>query len=297
MSTFNGEAYLESQIDTIFAQRGVEVHLVVRDDGSSDSTVDILRRKQKQYINLTLYEAKINIGAAKSFLYLLTHATAEFDFYAFADQDDVWKEDKLSRAVCSLAKFNTPTLYCSSCDIVDKSLNVLSVRDIHPEIPISLGSTLIDRCPSACTMVFNLPLFQVLSGLRPEFVRMHDHWTMLVTQSLGGVVILDGVPTMLYRQHDNNVVGFTSKTVWRRLVPLLRKAIHSPRERSRQAASLYKELNHKISSVSDLELIRQVAEYPIRVVDWLRLLVNPKLRTLSPGVTLLAHIAVLFRYF
>ena len=101
MSTYNGEQYLQQQIDSIITQKNVDVELLVRDDGSTDKTIDILKDYQQK--GLLSYYAGENLKPQLSFLHLLRHAP-ECKYYAFADQDDVWLEDKLSsgiEAICS----------------------------------------------------------------------------------------------------------------------------------------------------------------------------------------------------
>ena len=88
MSTYNGENYIKEQIESIFNQKGVIVKLYVRDDGSKDRTLEIL----KDY-NVNL-EKGTNIGYIKSFMWLIKNVPFA-DYYALADQDDVWDEDKL----------------------------------------------------------------------------------------------------------------------------------------------------------------------------------------------------------
>ena len=93
MSTYNGEKYLREQIDSILGQRGVEVSLLVRDDGSTDATLTTLD-EYKESGRLDYYCGN-NLGPARSFMHLLQNAPAS-DFYAFSDQDDKWMDDKLS---------------------------------------------------------------------------------------------------------------------------------------------------------------------------------------------------------
>ena len=101
ISTYNGERFLEEQIASIIAQKGVEVDILVRDDGSSDMTCSLLERWQKEG-KLKWYKGE-NLGFARSFMNLLKTASG-YDYYAFCDQDDIWLEDKLQRAVTALEK-------------------------------------------------------------------------------------------------------------------------------------------------------------------------------------------------
>ena len=99
LSSFNGEAYLEEQLGSIVAQKDVQTNILVRDDGSSDHTCDILDQWQQKAV-LSWYRGE-NIGPARSFMDLLRQA-GDSCYYAFSDQDDYWLSDKLKVAVDKL---------------------------------------------------------------------------------------------------------------------------------------------------------------------------------------------------
>ena len=103
MSTYNGEKYLQVQLDSILSQENVDLELLVRDDGSTDSTKTILERYQSEG-KLTWYSGK-NKKPAYSFFDLLGKCK-DADYYAFADQDDFWHEDKLINAIKRLEKID-----------------------------------------------------------------------------------------------------------------------------------------------------------------------------------------------
>ena len=97
VSTYNGEKYLPEQLDSLYAQEGVDIHILVRDDGSKDNTIGILKNYQGSKGKMTIIEGE-NIGAGQSFLALINEATTnypDYDYYAFCDQDDVWYGNKV----------------------------------------------------------------------------------------------------------------------------------------------------------------------------------------------------------
>ena len=113
MSTYNGEDFLEEQLQSLLSQQDVETHILVRDDGSTDRTRDILDHWQDAG-KLTWYGGD-NLGWAMSFMHLLIHAQPDADYYAFCDQDDIWLPDKLSRAVSMIEQQEQEcVLYCSN---------------------------------------------------------------------------------------------------------------------------------------------------------------------------------------
>ena len=150
MSTYNGEKYIREQINSILAQTGVEVNLLVRDDGSKDKTLEIL----KGYKEIKIIEAK-NVGATNSFLELLSLA-GEYEFYAFADQDDVWDENKLKVAISKLENYDCPAIYSGNTRLVDKDLNEIKCETLSPIT--TLGAAIVKNYATGCTIVFNKEL-------------------------------------------------------------------------------------------------------------------------------------------
>ena len=97
ISTYNGEKYLAEQLDSLLNQTYQNIKIFIRDDGSKDKTIDIIKEYQKKSEKIFLTEGK-NIGFINSFFELLKLSN-NADYYAYCDQDDVWMEDKIERAV------------------------------------------------------------------------------------------------------------------------------------------------------------------------------------------------------
>lgn len=117
LSTYNGSKYIKEQIDSILSQEGVNIDIYIRDDGSTDETVNIIYEYKSNNIFLT--EGK-NIGVGNSFMELLYSVPEIYDYYAFADQDDIWSEKKIRIAIEVLQK-NKKHLYASNQELIDKS--------------------------------------------------------------------------------------------------------------------------------------------------------------------------------
>lgn len=207
MSTWNGERFLKAQLDSIFAQSfDGEIHLLVRDDGSNDSTLNLL----DSYCGTTI---KIvhgrNIGAKASFLELMRLAL-DFDanYYALSDQDDVWSPDKIAVAVNCIKHLSSPALYCSSVELVNEDLSHLS-NYIHPG-DHSFESTLLSNYVTGCTSVFNRKLLEKIRlPADSSQIIMHDWWLGLTAASCGNV-FYDSTSHIKYRQHGNNHVGMVT---------------------------------------------------------------------------------------
>ena len=204
MSTWNGECFLKAQLDSIFAQSfDGQIHLLVRDDGSNDRTLNLL----DSYLGtaITIVRGR-NIGAKASFLELMRLAVDfDADYYALSDQDDVWCPNKIAVAVNCIKHLSSPALYCSSVELVNKDLSHLS-NYIHPG-DHSFESTLLSNYVTGCTSVFNRMLLKKIRfPVDSSHIIMHDWWLGLTAASYGDV-FYDSISHIKYRQHGNNHVG------------------------------------------------------------------------------------------
>lgn len=218
MSTYNGEKYLREQLESIALQSCQNWKLRVRDDGSSDGTINILKEYADKYPDKISYYTGDNMGACSSFLELAKEADSTCGYYAFCDQDDVWKKDKLERALRKLLcaerqnAGDMPVLYCSALDVVNEKLELINKKDLSSKKDrMGFGNALVENVCTGCTMMVNK---SAVNGLRnlPEGVGnkilMHDWW-MYLYASCFGVVVYDSYAGISYRQHQNNVVGET----------------------------------------------------------------------------------------
>lgn len=231
MSSYNGSRYIEHQLDSILAQQGVELEIYIRDDGSNDDTLEIINRYQQKYDNVFCIEGA-NIGAWRSFLELLKLVDEQADYYAFADQDDEWMEDKLISAVNRLEeagkKFGSsiPLLYCSNKTLCDDKLNPVHSRISYDmQYVPSLGNALVQNICTGCTAVINQELREILNSATPEKIYMHDWWFYLTAVYFGRVVY-DNTSHIKYRLHGKNVHGTQTTKLGRlkhRLIQLTAK--------------------------------------------------------------------------
>lgn len=203
MSTYNGEKYLTEQIESIISQKDVNVNLLVRDDGSTDKTLTILRQYQEKGA-LTFYTGD-NLGPQRSFLHLLQHAP-QCDYYAFADQDDVWLADKLSAGIMQLdTSEGKASLYFSQTQLTDQDLHPIPSVIIRPKV--TFGEMLIYKFIGGCTMVFNHRLREAIGDFVPTVMPMHDLWVYSIATAIDAHIVFDPTSHILYRQHGNNAVG------------------------------------------------------------------------------------------
>lgn len=204
LATYNGEKYLKEQLDSLLRQKGVQVKILVRDDGSKDGTTVILDEYQSKGL-LNWYTGE-HLNVQKGYLDLLKHVP-ETDYYAFCDQDDVWDDDKLLIAVTELDEMpaEKPAMYYCGQRLVDENLKLISIHKIASDR--SPHTNFLISNVAGCTAVFNRCLVYAVNSANPEFILMHDSWLFKVCLALGGNYFADSAAHINYRQHGNNVAG------------------------------------------------------------------------------------------
>ena len=263
MSTYNGERFLREQMDSILVQEGVAVTLFVRDDGSTDRTVEMVRTFAEKNPNIVFVQGK-NVGVGNSFMQLVYGAGETFDYYAFSDQDDIWLSQKMARAIERIGSEKAPALYCSNQALVDKNGNTLGLRHARP-VDTGYLQILCNNQASGCTMLWNRSLQRLLidPDRRPSAAllckRIHDVWVGMVA-SVAGRFVYDETAYILYRQHENNVVGVRKANVFREWKKKLRnKALRNGR--SALATEIVSKFDDVITSERTRETLRLCATY------------------------------------
>ena len=207
LSTYNGAAYLPAQLDSIFAQQDANLLIHVRDDGSSDNTVEMLQQYDMQHENLVV-RAEANLGVIKSFFDLLQQADDTCKYFAFCDQDDVWVNTKMANAVELLEQESddVPLLYFCRLEYVDQQLNHIGYGPVPRRL--GFGNALVQNLATGCTVVINRKARDMILSQLPRRAMMHDWWAYLVASAYGKVVY-DNRIGIKYRQHGGNEVGGT----------------------------------------------------------------------------------------
>jgi len=206
LSTYNGERFIAEQLDSLFKQSYSNIEIYIRDDGSTDRTVDLI--KSCSFDNkLVTFTAANNISVVASFLQLLANSGESGDLYAFCDQDDVWKPDKITRAVEKIMDCAEPdkVLFCSRLEYVDEQLKPLGLSSI-PRF-VGFNNAVVENIATGCTVVFGETIRQLMLKGRSNDMIMHDWWAYLVA-SVFGDVIYDNVSSIRYRQHGSTFTAW-----------------------------------------------------------------------------------------
>ena len=295
LSTYNGEAHLEAQLQSLIEQQGVEYFILVRDDGSTDSTHEILDRWQAQG-KLTWYAGE-NIKPCASFMHLLRHAP-NADHYAFCDQDDVWMNDKLAAAMPHLETSGCaptrPALYFSSQLLIDADGQPLGSRLLH-HTP-TLRRALTDYYATGCTMIFNHALRQAVLCHSLQHVDMHDEWIYKVCMTVGGRAYADPSPHILYRQHNNNYIGMGKKGRYGILGIIIWQIKHHNDTRLTEAQELLAAYGDQLPP-NELAFLTRLTRYRTHLGAKLRLALSPHRIYETLRAELLYRTAILFNAF
>ena len=284
LSAYEGEQFLQDQLRSLDAQEGVDVYLLVRDDGSPNrGTLDCVRSFRPERMKVDCIEGE-NVGFALSFSLLVKEAFEHyglFDFYAFCDQDDVWLKDKLAvatgmlEAKASVSPPDTPLLYCSNATLTDQSLNPTGLFFRIPDrVRRDKPTALIQTGCIGCTAVFNDAALKMYATHLPKGpFYAHDFLMYQMCMYLGHVVY-DSDPHILYRQHGTNQIG--AKDFLGRMHARLdyRKHAGTLENQSRLFLDLYKEE----LSEEDIRTVSRLAFYRHSLRSKLALLFDKRIR-------------------
>lgn len=291
LSTYNGEKYLEEQLNSLLKQKKVKIQILVRDDGSTDKTHEILNKWQNK--GLLRWYTGINKKPAQSFMDLL-HAAPKCDYYAFCDQDDVWLPEKLSVAVNAIKNNEIPALYFGQTQMVDDELNKINTPIIYPKC--ILEEAVINHCVTGCTVVFNQLLFSLLKQYKPIYISMHDSWCYQVCLAVNGKVFFDSYSQIFYRQHSNNVIGLKTSRYkeWKRR--LMKSFLMKEKERSKTARELLQGYNHFLT-IENRELLKMLVNYEDNISLWIRLLFSTRVKPMGIKSNIFFRLSVLLKRF
>lgn len=220
MATYNGERYVAEQIESILKQSYENWALFIRDDGSKDRTVEIIREYADRYPQkvVVIDDPTLRGGSSqKNFAAILKWVTSSysFNYFMFSDQDDYWLDFKIEKCMNAIQKQENnrkmPVLVHTDLKVVDQDLNVLGESFFEYRAldagKKDLNHLLVQNNITGCTMLWNKALNDLID-LSSDAVAMHDWWIGLTAATFGAINVVEE-PTILYRQHSANVVGAT----------------------------------------------------------------------------------------
>jgi glycosyltransferase involved in cell wall biosynthesis len=256
MCTYNGEAFLEEQLDSIENQGYKNWTRYVNDDGSKDKTLDILKRYQKKWGNKKLHIRRgPQKGFSQNFLQIITDKKIQADLYFLSDQDDVWMPHKLSHAIKKISKLDLlkPALYCARTTYVSSDTKkILGESDLFLRPP-SFRNAIVQCIAGGNTMAFNNPLKKIVSQFKEIEIVSHDWWLYIVNELSGGKTLYNSESTILYRQHSGSLIGANTGILAKlRRLSMLLKGVY--RDYNSKHLSTFNQINLP-SSRANIKLI------------------------------------------
>ena len=215
LSTYNSEAYIEELLESLYSQSYKNWRLIIRDDGSSDSTLVILNKQKK--INPEKFQFiennKIQLGPKKSYEKLLEQSTA--DYIMFCDHDDYWLSHKIEDSLNKIKELENRSpdkaaLVFTDLIITDQDLKPINksfwkYSRINPDNIHSVYRLAINNPVVGCTVMINKKAKSLILPIPDEAI-MHDWWAALKVAEAGIIGYIEQ-PSILYRQHDLNKIG------------------------------------------------------------------------------------------
>lgn len=250
LTTYNGANYLDEQLQSLIAQTYKNIDVWIRDDGSSDATLDIVRRycgQEFDGIAFHLVEDDLgNLGSGHSFRQIL-FTIPQASYYAFCDQDDVWEPQKVERAVATIAELgqDEPALYAANYAVCDGELNRIG----HGRTCVPIEQMNVGRCffnygaglGQGFTLLFNHALKEI--AFPPGYgERGPDTWLWAVTAGLGANYVYDDYESAKYRRHDATITatGKGKLALWKTRLRQFREGTFFVR--TAKAADFYRQL-------------------------------------------------------
>lgn len=219
LSSYNGEKYIGKQIESIVRQNYPNVELYIRDDGSTDGTLDIINRYVLNYENVHLIQGDHNLGYPDCFYALTDDENIQADYYAFADQDDYWLRNKIKRAVEVLEQQDgsKPCSYYAGYMICNEGLKAQKESRTKKR-SLKFSESLFEVCGLEFTQVVNAKAMEVIRQYKPMRVKARGTWMSPLLTGLGSVVY-DNYCCAYYRRHEsavtNSDTGLFGIWIWR----------------------------------------------------------------------------------
>lgn len=284
LATYNGEEFIDKQIKSLLTQDrdnlGEELRLLIRDDGSTDNTLDIIRKRVEYYkakrenpMYVRIIEGASNTGSpAGNFMKLLGHSKAEY--VMFCDQDDMWYRRKTEATFACMKKQeekygkSTPILVHTDLSLMDaEGRKIAGSFFEYQKLPKedTLNNLLIQNTVTGCTMMLNKAAADLLRKAPvSEMELMHDHYAAVLVAATGKVVLLDE-PLIRYRQHEGNVVGAHaagSTSEYKNRINLGRGKFLQDMDKSyRQVGYIIKRYGKEIEEAKGRETLEMMKEY------------------------------------
>ena len=213
LASYNGGKFIRKQLESLVAQSYTNWSLFVRDDKSTDETINILEEFVLKDSRISLLKDDLGKqGSCQNFGLLIRLTRNKFPYYMFCDQDDFWYEFKVEETLQKMRELEKghqhkrPLLVYTNFQYVDDELNTIEEKKNYEstKVPKLSFSHLLAQNPIyGCTMMFNNELVKAIDEV-PMQAENHDYWVAMVASAFGEIFYYRK-KTILYRQHQNNI--------------------------------------------------------------------------------------------
>ena len=294
MSTYNGKYRIEKQVESIINQNDVDIHILIRDDGSQLETVDLLKKIEKKYPTKVDIKYCENIGWKRSFINLLFMAPGDYDFYGFSDQDDIWFPNKIINCIKAIEESETivdkPILAHCAAVTVDESLQKCKEQEKRVKEPESHKMAITTEYFQGCAMLWNSNAMKLITRYKPNNKNLaHDYWVGLLCY-LFGTVCYVSEPQFYHIRYSNSTSSDGDYKAGR--VNRLKDLMSSGDAYMVPADDLlngYKALMKD----EDIETLSKIINYKHSAKDKLKLIFDSEFRRPSKSSTMILKLAIL----
>lgn len=203
MATYNGEKFIEEQIDSILKNLSKYDEIVISDDGSTDKTLDIIKKYQLNDKRIKLIQGPKN-GVKQNFANAIKNCNGKYIF--LADQDDVWMNNKVKKMLKVLQEEGC-VVAVHNAEIVDQNLS--PIKQTFFEFRNSgsgIIKNIIKNTYIGCCMAFKSELKEKILPI-PNNIEMHDQWIGIIGEKYGNSIFIEEC-LIKYRRHGSNVSNF-----------------------------------------------------------------------------------------
>ncbi|MEQ1667694.1 MAG: glycosyltransferase family 2 protein [Sulfuriferula sp.] len=215
MATYNGEKYLRQQLDSILEQTYQHIELIAVDDASTDKTPSILEEYAALDSRVHVFPAEKNLGLVANFERGLRLASGEF--VVLADQDDIFRKNKIEWQLAALQDHSDRDLVMSDLSLIDAdgkeiASSMWHYQRLNPKQGKPFRRLVYSNFATGCAMMFRRRLLELALPFPPDCL-VHDWWLAVVSvSSKAGGICLVNEPLTAYRQHSSNVIGAKAET-------------------------------------------------------------------------------------
>lgn len=271
LASYNGESFISDQLDSLLAQTYTDWKLFIRDDGSTDKTICIINNYMAKDKRIQLLNDDYkNRGSCQNFAMLLSYTSSKFRYFMFCDQDDFWLPFKIQDTLLQMRQLeeqhdkDVPLLVYTNFQYADNNLKVIESKKNYQSTKVSKLSFahLLAQNPTyGCTMMLNKQLADIVNHI-PLQAENHDYWVALTASALGKISYLSK-PTILYRQHNNNIsTNYNSNSLRKRFkrIVLQRKNFEDVRKKIAMAIA-FKEVYFDLLKDTDKRILNEFISF------------------------------------